>query len=375
VQIMTLHKAKGLQFDAVILPALDLPSGRGDQPVLRWKVRDHEGMRTLVLAPLRARIGTQSDEEPVYEWLRHLDGAEEAAELARLLYVGATRPRRRLHLAAVVEVESSANATPGWRRPARGTALERLWNALATRLPPPPNTTVAQETSRVRGSVSGFVRLPDTWRLPALPTPLPVARAPVVPSDAPVFDWADAIAAAIGTVAHRLFAQLAREGLAAWTEERVAREHARIMAELAAEGIEPDVREEAARRVARVVTRTLGDARGRWLFDPAHDDARSEWALAGEDGGRIVHVVLDRSFVCDGVRYIVDFKTGAHLGGDAGAFLRQEFERYAPQLERYARIVAAFDTRPVRIALYHPLVDGGWQERAFTTDGASVPVK
>ena len=114
--------------------------------------------------------------------------------------------------------------------------------------------------------------------------------------------------------------------------------------------------------VVDIVTRTLNDPRGRWLFDPAHADAHSEWALAGEDEGRVAHVVLDRSFVADGYRYIVDFKTGAHLGGDKGAFLEQEFERYRPQLARYARIVRAFDSRPVRIALYHPLVDGGWQE-------------
>ena len=376
VQIMTLHKAKGLQFDAVILPALDLPSGRGDQPVLRWKVREHQGTRTLVLAPLRPRIGVQSDEDPVYRWLRRLDAAEEEAELSRLLYVGATRPRRRLHLSAMAETESGVGGGQDWRCPARGTALERLWDALATRLSPLPDPSTAQETPRARGgAMSEFVRLPGTWRLPALPTPLPVPRAPAVRSDAPVFDWADAVAAAIGTVAHRLLAQLAREGLAAWSDQRLAREHARILAEIAAEGIEPEVREDAAKRVARVVARTLGDERGRWLFDPSHDDARSEWALAGEDDGRIVHVVLDRSFVCGGYRYIVDFKTGAHLGGDASAFLRQEFERYAPQLERYARIVAAFDKRPVRIALYHPLVDGGWQEHPFAAEGASVPVK
>jgi len=29
----------------------------------------------------------------------------------------------------------------------------------------------------------------------------------------------------------------------------------------------------------------------------------------------------------------------------------------------------------VRIALYHPLVDGGWQEHPFAAEGASVPVK
>jgi ATP-dependent exoDNAse (exonuclease V) beta subunit len=111
-----------------------------------------------------------------------------------------------------------------------------------------------------------------------------------------------------------------------------------------------------------VIARTLADPRGRWLFDPAHAEARSEWSLAGEDDGRIVHIVVDRSFVADGRRYIVDFKTGSHLGGDAGSFLRQEFERYRPQLARYARIVRVLDPRPLRLALYHPLVDGGWQE-------------
>ena len=63
------------------------------------------------------------------------------------------------------------------------------------------------------------------------------------------------------------------------------------------------------------------DPRGRWLFDPAHEDAHSEWALAGLDAGRLVHVTLDRTFVADGVRWIVDFKTGRHEGADRAAFL------------------------------------------------------
>jgi ATP-dependent helicase/nuclease subunit A len=108
---------------------------------------------------------------------------------------------------------------------------------------------------------------------------------------------------------------------------------------------------------------TLQDPRGRWLFASTHADARSEGALAGVDDGRVVHVVLDRSFVADGVRYIVDFKTGAHLGGDPATFLARERERYRPQLARYARIVRALDDRyPMKIALYHPLVEGGWHE-------------
>ncbi len=106
----------------------------------------------------------------------------------------------------------------------------------------------------------------------------------------------------------------------------------------------------------------LADARGRWLFDPAHAEAASEWALAGIDDGAIVHVTLDRTFVADGVRWIVDFKTGRHEGGDPTAFLDREQERYRAQLERYARIVRALDPRPIRLALYYPLVDAGWRE-------------
>ena len=359
VRVMTLHRAKGLQFDAVILPALDIETGGSGQPVLRWKVRQHDGASSLILAPLRAKVGTYAASDPVYKWLGTLDAAEEVAELGRLLYVGATRARKRLHLTAVAE---AAHEAPEWKRPARGTPLERLWDALAAASPPPPGDVGADDTTASLVAEDSLLRVPLDMRLPPLPIPLPIAVPYARPADTPVFDWADAIAAAVGTVAHRFLAQIAAEGLAQWDERRLRHEHERILAELGTEGLEADVRPRAAQRVAAVIARTLSDPRGRWLFDASHGDARSEWALAGEEDGRIVHIVVDRSFVADGCRYVVDFKTGAHLGGSAANFLQQEFDRYRPQLSRYARIVRALDPRPVRIALYHPLVDGGWQQ-------------
>ena len=359
VQVMTLHRAKGLQFDAVILPALDADTGGSGQPVLRWKVRQHDDASSLILAPMRAKIGAQAASDPVYKWLGTLDAAEEIAELGRLLYVGATRARKRLHLTAVAEASPDAAQ---WKRPARGTPLERLWDAVARPSPPPEFDSTAHAASVEVVADEPLLRLPLDLQLPPFPAPLPAASRSAQPVDAPVFDWADAIAAAVGTVAHRLLAKIAADGLAQWDERRLQREHDRIIAELGTEGLEPSVRAGAAQRVAAVIARTLSDPRGRWLFDPAHVDARSEWALAGDDEGRIVHVVVDRSFIADGRRYVVDFKTGVHLGGNAASFLREEFKRYRPQLDRYARIVGALERRPVRIALYHPLVEGGWQE-------------
>jgi len=176
------------------------------------------------------------------------------------------------------------------------------------------------------------------------------------------FDWAHATAAAVGTVAHRLLAQIAVEDLATWNADCVAAQRERIAAELAGEGVPAAERAEATERIVAAITRTLTDARGRWLFDATHADALSEWALAGIDGETLCHVTIDRTFVAEGVRWIVDFKTGRHEGGDTAAFLDREEERYRGQLERYARLVRELDPRPIRLALYFPLVDGGWRE-------------
>jgi ATP-dependent exoDNAse (exonuclease V) beta subunit len=358
---MTLHRAKGLEFDAVILPALDLFAGGADTPLLRWKVREHDGARTLVIAPLRARVGAKSVTDPVYRWLQRLDAAEEEAELGRLLYVGATRAKRRLHLLALAP-PPNAEAGNGLQRPRRGSALERLWDAVSAEL----RHQTTEEPSDRSAEPRGFLeRLPIDWQVPSLPTPLPVSPQAVSIEARPTFDWAEATAAAIGTVAHRLLAQIGADGIDTWDAARVRDARSRIIAELRGEGIERDGVEAAADRVMTILTRTLGDPRGRWLFDRAHEDARSEWSLAGLDEGRVAHIVLDRSFVAQGKRYIVDFKTGEHLGADPATFLAREFERYLPQLSRYARIVAAIDGRPIRIALYHPLVDGGWQEHEW----------
>jgi len=80
--------------------------------------------------------------------------------------------------------------------------------------------------------------------------------------------------------------------------------------------------------------------------------------------------VIDRTFVADGVRWIVDYKSGAHLGGDLERFLSEERRRYLPQLERYARLMRGLDGRPVRLALYFPRL-GQMRDWAWGGEGAA----
>src|SRR3989441_9737005 len=57
LQIMTIHKAKGLEFDTVIVPGLDRAPGRSDPPLFLWKevVRppDKGGTGGLLRAPIK----------------------------------------------------------------------------------------------------------------------------------------------------------------------------------------------------------------------------------------------------------------------------------------------------------------------------------
>ena len=381
VQVMTVHKAKGLEFDAVIMPGLDRTGGRGDEPALRWKQREHGSDTALLLAPLRAREGALSEPDPVYQYLKALDAAEDAAERGRLLYVGCTRARRRLHLVAVLVAKPANGDQPAqWRAPEKRSALACLWPALHADVPLPPAERVAplsggdtrpddadDDDDNAAPQAQPLRRLAVGWTPPAISEPIPMdARSADAAIPAVAFDWAHATAAAIGTVAHRLLAQIAMEDLATWTVERAAAQRERITAELAGEGVPADERAEATERIVAAIARTLADARGRWLFDAAHVDAQGEWALAGIDGETLCHVTIDRTFVADGTRWIVDFKTGRHEGGDPGAFLDREEERYRGQLEHYARLVRELDSRPIRLALYFPLVDGGWREWAFS---------
>jgi ATP-dependent exoDNAse (exonuclease V) beta subunit len=355
VQVMTMHKAKGLEFDTVILPGLGRGKTRSDAPFMRWRTRRNG----LILGLARPKGG---EADGVYAYLQSLGRGEDEAELARLAYVACTRAKRRLALVAVLKADDK-----GWKRPGRGAILGLFDESMLDEGPPAPAATPdAPDAATTPAPPALLERFPSGWRpAPGVAPLLHLAPARVV-EPAPPFDWARERARRLGVVVHRLLAQIAADGPAAWSRERLEAQTARVVAELVGEGA---LRSEAALEagdVRETVARVLDDERGRWLLEPGHADARSEWALAGVDDGEIVHVVLDRTFVADGVRWIVDFKTGTHEGGDPEAFLDAEVERYRPQLARYARIVSALDPTPIRLALYHPRVPGGWREVSAT---------
>lgn len=94
LQIMTIHKAKGLEFDTVIVPGVGRRSREDPNTLLMWS--DTMGLEEhyLLLAPIKS-IGFEKD--PIYAYLRRQEKRKALHEQARLFYVAATRARKRLY--------------------------------------------------------------------------------------------------------------------------------------------------------------------------------------------------------------------------------------------------------------------------------------
>jgi hypothetical protein len=207
VQLMTVHGAKGLEFDVVVLPGLARTQPRSPAKLLRWRMRTRD--RALLVGTPRAREDVEPD--PVDAWLAALDADDARAETARLLYVGFTRARVRLHLTAVGRVHDDPKThARTWRAPSGGSPLAMLWPLDVAVAPPPPAAPGAIGDVAPAAPPPPLLRLPDGHAPPPMPADLVAAPPPLRDTGTLPYDWVGADAAAIGTVVHRALAALAR---------------------------------------------------------------------------------------------------------------------------------------------------------------------
>jgi ATP-dependent helicase/nuclease subunit A len=353
VQIMTIHRAKGLEFDHVLLPALERSAGTRGRSLLRWidLPRPHGGC-DLMLAAAPA-VGAEEDDRLGELIGRRLD-ERTRAERTRLLYVAVTRARRTLWLSA-----APASRQDGSLKPDGRSLLERLWPALENRFEivraePAPPETVRRGTQR---------RLQDGWRPPPLAVVPARWQLPLGPAlaEVPEFSWVRERQRHIGTIVHAWLQQLAgRTPLPRPAD--IAAERAALTEQLRLAGVAPAERTPACELILAALTRTLADERGRWLLAGEHREAHSELALTGIAAGRLQSVKVDRSFIdAAGDRWVIDYKTSRHEGADLEGFLARELERYRGQLQTYAALARALGPQPVRAGLYFPLL-GAFRE-------------
>lgn len=360
VEVMTIHKAKGLEFDRVVVPGLGRAPRRGGAPLLAWQERlaDDAVDPTLLLAPIRSRRRPRGDHDSIFSYLQRLDAAKETYELQRLLYVAFTRARRSLHLLGHV-VESAS----GGYRAHSGSAMDALGSHVIDRFIKAAGTP-GEIQPLPQPQQPAIRRLRRDWQL----APLAEAAGSVQPPrsstqpEVTVVDGGDADrrrAAAVGTVVHRLLQTISDQGVEAWDRARVAGRRDAVEAALRASGLQSGL-PAAAADVLEMVAAAIEDSQGRWTLE-ARADAASEIEFAAHLDGEPLTVRIDRTFIDDGDRWIVDYKTSRRRKApgdlfaeeDLDSFLAREVASHRGQLELYRRVLAAREPqRRVRAGLY-----------------------
>ncbi|RJP89873.1 MAG: DNA helicase UvrD [Desulfobacteraceae bacterium] len=384
LQIMTIHKAKGLEFDTVILPALERQPPAEESQLLLWLERAAGDQRDLLLAPI-AETGAEKDK--IYKYIEKIKEEKREWEDSRLLYVAATRAKKRLHFMGGVKVLPETGEI---RNPLKKSLLSTLWPAVSEQFYqmaqsgtpvlglPADTESDGEDDEKLSPVVVPYIRrLSAEWKLPLPPLDVvwqpPAGKqgmAAMVPG-MPEFKWASEAARHVGIVVHFWLKAVCEEGLEGWDAARIGAMNSVFKADLIRSGMDGESVEAAVSQVQEALINALTDARGKWILS-RHAGGACEYALTGKTDDGIVSVVMDRTFIDEtGVRWIIDYKTGTHRGGSMDEFLDHEKERYEEQLDTYAALMRAREDREIRLGLYFPLIKG-WREWAAQEDSPSA---
>lgn len=340
VEVMTIHKAKGLQYETVILMGLHRRPANDTAPLLRFE----QTGESLLLGPIAHRASDAPD--PVSRYLAQREKQRAAYEADRLLYVAVTRACQFLHLMAELTVDEHGLLKP----PASSSLLGSLWPYVQHEFQAPvfAQSDVGGALAQTRSSARLLRRIALTHLPEARPfNPLPGGLN---------WQWQAEVTedeAIIGTVAHAWLEHLGREGLDAWPQDRLRQAQGVMARQLSRAGVPPARVAEAGRIVLDTLLATLSSERGRWLLQVAQ--ASREWSLL-DASGRVS--VIDLAISDERGWLVVDYKTGTPWPDESReAFAQRMRERHGEQLARYCTQVSALDGRPARAALYFPRAD------------------
>ncbi|MYD45213.1 MAG: AAA family ATPase [Gammaproteobacteria bacterium] len=336
LDIMTIHKAKGLEFDHVLLVDISNATGTAPRELVHWA----EFENSLLVA-----VRDQEIEDPFYDFLRREEKARDANENKRLLYVAMTRAKKTLSifgrfnttekkprtgsLLALLEpffdeaTEIDAEPEPKDLHVTRGNLLTRI----------DPSFEWVEPSSKYQIDESLKLDLSSDFEIPAPPN----FRLELV----------------LGKLVHRELNWLSqttqRENV--FSAERIAN----WQQFLRAEGLCNEEISLLVKKTQKHLNNVLNHDIGQWIISPNQREASSESAYTANIDGELLEIVIDRTFIDDAdVRWIIDFKTTT-MNEDFSheELLKESEQRHGKQLSRYASIMQMCDPKTIKCGIYY----------------------
>jgi len=354
LQLMTIHKSKGLEFDYVFLPELQDKGQIDTANILAWHEQPthHHSKKhqyDWLLAPKKA-IGDESDK--MYQLIRKINQDKSFYEMTRLFYVAVTRAKKALHLSYQQLPEDKPS-------PPKDSLLYAVWN---THLTLNCQYHFYDEVKAVINNEqqTTYQVLPPDWTM----------NPNYIINDSNdekgncnfVFDFSWEIDQKIGSIYHILFKFLS-DNLQIIANQPNLLEN-KINYLLETHFIPDEYLDNYRQEISTTLHAICKCQKGRWILEQ-HTDAKNEYPISLVEKNTIKHYIIDRTFIDEnGVRWIVDYKITALTDDDIENFEHIAWEQHHHQLVTYARYFEKTEDREIKLALYYPKQQL-WFERAY----------
>ncbi len=356
VHLMTIHNAKGLEFDTVILPHLESKTPNDDKKLLLWMDRPlSNDNNALLLAPVHA---TGDENDRYYDYIKRQLKLKLDLEIDRLLYVATTRAKKRLYLTFnLTQHEDGHTQIPP------GSFLSKCWPLFSkdSSLQLSHDQHQSDHNNHAISPTRAIRRLTSQWQHPLNLLPPEPYSAHITSEGFRLPDDQKRIA---GITAHTIFQQLSQHGITWWHNQSADSQYHYIRRLLYANGIIDTELDKNIQHLSRIIQNMTTDERAIWILDQ-HQDAKSEYPLTMAANNKIKSIVIDRTFVDkDNIRWIIDYKTAMPEKNETlDTFLSEQEKTHAEQLKKYQSAFSIIENRPIKLGLYFPALPA-WREVA-----------
>jgi ATP-dependent exoDNAse (exonuclease V) beta subunit len=317
VKLMTIHQAKGLEFDVVIIPGLGRAPRANRSAIIHLQ---EFAQQSLLVAPIKSYLDENSSD--TYQYLQHIEARQGQFESMRLLYVAMTRARQNIHLLATLNKAHKASGN---------TFLKLLEPLLQHQF----EAVNASEKSR---DLSVQAPLFERYKTPLMANLKTVDAHEKVNFNQHIETGYKSL---LGSFVHQCFElgsfNLSPDALKMRLFER---------------GFSAADNQSAANQIAQLLDKTQQDLNFQWLFKERQStQVEAEFIHQGKT------VVIDRLFIDENILWIVDFKTATPLKNETiSQFIIRQKNQHTKQLLFYQEVLTEVYQQPSSCILYCPAV-------------------
>jgi len=318
VKLMTIHQAKGLEFDTVIIPGLGKKGKSDTLPLMQIQEFSN---KNILLAPIKSSY--EDSESKTYLYLQYLQKQQTHFELMRVLYVAMSRAKHKIHLLGGISKTGKAVS---------GSLLSFLSDYFQKSIDDIPiqDSTVPVETSlpifQRNKTLSALTNrgINDAMQSKNMPSNIDLIYQ-----------------SALGSIVHYFLEHNLFEPSIVSIEARF-REF----------GLPPKLIQSYSKTASLLLLNTRRDKDFEWLFK-----YRNSTEVEAEYSNSTRTVIIDRLFVEDATLWIIDFKTASLNEGESmSSFIERQKLSHQKQIKTYQEVLEDFFKLPSKVALYCPAV-------------------